>query len=157
MKDIYLAVIGLSSGLMVSGGVFTVLLSVGLVPRFAGKTHTGGKIFLYEEMIVFGTLFGNMMSAFEFPSTLGEWIVHSQFLGNETEAVWNAVSTAVLCIAGVFAGIFVGCLAAALAEVLQVWPILFRRTHLKYGLGLSMLCFSIGKAFGGLYYFFLLK
>ena len=42
-------VVGLGAGILVSAGVFTVLLSVGLVPRFAGKTHTGEKIFLYEE------------------------------------------------------------------------------------------------------------
>ena len=51
-------VVGLGAGILVSAGVFTVLLSVGLVPRFAGKTHTGEKIFLYEEMVVFGTLVG---------------------------------------------------------------------------------------------------
>ena len=33
-------VMGLSSGLMVSAGVFTVLFVVGLVPRFAGRTDT---------------------------------------------------------------------------------------------------------------------
>ena len=42
-----LAFAGVSAGLLVSGGVFTVLLSVGLVPRFAGITNTGKKIFLY--------------------------------------------------------------------------------------------------------------
>ena len=51
-------VVGLGAGILVSAGVFTVLLSVGLVPRFAGKTHTGEKIFLYEDMVVFGTLVG---------------------------------------------------------------------------------------------------
>ena len=57
-----LAFAGISAGLLVSGGVFTVLLSVGLAPRFAGVTHTGNRIFLYEEMVVFGTLFGNVLS-----------------------------------------------------------------------------------------------
>lgn len=44
-------VVGLGAGILVSAGVFTVLLSVGLVPRFAGKTHTGEKIFLYEKWL----------------------------------------------------------------------------------------------------------
>lgn len=57
-------VVGLGAGILVSAGVFTVLLSVGLVPRFAGKTHTGEKIFLYEEMVVFGTLVGCLASVF---------------------------------------------------------------------------------------------
>ena len=57
-------VVGLGAGILVSAGVFTVLLSVGLVPRFAGKTHTGKKFFLYEEMVVFGTLVGCLASVF---------------------------------------------------------------------------------------------
>ena len=64
-----LAVAGISGGLLVSGGVFTVLMSVGLVPRFAGKTHTGRNVFLYEEMVVFGTLLGNFLSVFGYPSS----------------------------------------------------------------------------------------
>ena len=40
-----LAFAGISAGLLVSGGVFTVLLSVGLAPRFAGVTHTGNRFF----------------------------------------------------------------------------------------------------------------
>ena len=64
-----LAVAGISGGMLVSGGVFTVLMSVGLVPRFAGKTHTGRNVFLYEEMVVFGTLLGNFLSVFGYPSS----------------------------------------------------------------------------------------
>ena len=39
-KIILLWIIGISSGIMVSAGVFTVLFVVGLVPRFAGRTDT---------------------------------------------------------------------------------------------------------------------
>ena len=68
-------VVGLGAGILVSAGVFTVLLSVGLVPRFAGKTHTGGKIFLYEEMVVFGTLVGCLASVFPGAVIFGrEWL-----------------------------------------------------------------------------------
>ena len=68
-------VVGLGAGILVSAGVFTVLLSVGLVPRFAGKTHTGEKIFLYEEMVVFGTLVGCLASVFPGAVIFGrEWL-----------------------------------------------------------------------------------
>ena len=40
MKTIFIWIMGISSGLMVSAGVFTVLFVVGLVPRFAGRTNT---------------------------------------------------------------------------------------------------------------------
>ena len=63
-KNLFLAIIGISAGLVVSGGVFTVLISVGLIPRFAGKMHVARKIFLLEEMVVLGTLFGNFFSVF---------------------------------------------------------------------------------------------
>lgn len=43
LKSVFMAVIGLSFGFLVSAGVFTVLIAVGLVPRFAGKTHTSKK------------------------------------------------------------------------------------------------------------------
>ena len=36
-------------GLLSSGGVFTVFVTVGIVPRFADKTHTGYKIIWYEK------------------------------------------------------------------------------------------------------------
>lgn len=65
LKSVFMAVFGLSFGFLVSAGVFTVLISVGLVPRFAGKTHTSKKVFLYEEMVVAGTLFGNFISVFD--------------------------------------------------------------------------------------------
>ena len=45
LSKLLLAIVGLGAGILVSAGVFTVLLSVGLVPRFAGKTHTGGENF----------------------------------------------------------------------------------------------------------------
>lgn len=153
-KDGFLAVIGLSSGLMVSGGVFTVLLSVGLVPRFAGKTHTAGRIFLYEEAVVFGTLLGNVMSVCEYPSTVGGWIVDSRLLGSQTPALWSGISTVILCLFGLFAGIFVGCLAMAIAEMLDTIPIFARRIQFRHGLGIAVLATALGKLAGSLYYFF---
>ena len=44
-------IMGLSSGLMVSAGVFTVLFVVGLVPRFAGRTDTAKYEIFYEECL----------------------------------------------------------------------------------------------------------
>ena len=51
LKQIIMAIGGLGFGIIVSGGVFTVLVAVGLVSRFAGKTHTGKYILLYESCI----------------------------------------------------------------------------------------------------------
>ena len=37
LKQIFLGIVGVSFGMFAAGGVFTVLISVGLIPRFAGK------------------------------------------------------------------------------------------------------------------------
>ena len=65
LRYVFLSVLGLSFGLMAAGGVFTVLIAVGLIPRFAGKTHTADHVLLYENMVILGTLFGGLVSVYE--------------------------------------------------------------------------------------------
>ena len=40
VRNFFLILIGASYGFLSAAGVFTVLAAVGLVPLFAGKTHT---------------------------------------------------------------------------------------------------------------------
>lgn len=149
LSQILLAVIGLGAGILVSAGVFTVLLSVGLVPRFAGKTHTGKKIFLYEEMVVFGTLAGCLASIFP------EMLIFCRKLGRTFmgKAAFGCLVLTAEVLTGLFAGIFVGCLALAIAEMLDSIPILTRRIGFRHGLGLMVLAIALGKALGSLLYF----
>lgn len=58
-----------------------------------------------------------------------------------------------LCAYGLSAGIFVGSIAVALAEILNTFPIVFRRTGIKTGLFWVMLSMALGKLCGSLYYF----
>ena len=60
---------------------------------------------------------------------------------------------ALLCVYGISAGIFVGSIAVALAEILNTFPITFRRMGLKVGLFWVMLAMAAGKVAGSLYYF----
>ena len=60
LKWIFLALCGGSFGFLASAGVFTVLVSVGLIPRFAGKMHVAQKVFVMEEAVIFGTLSGGL-------------------------------------------------------------------------------------------------
>lgn len=55
---------------------------------------------------------------------------------------------------GLAAGVFSGCLSVALAEVLNVFPVLFRRMGIKTGLEILITFFAFGKVAGGLVYFF---
>ena len=154
LRQILLSVIGLSAGLIVSAGVFTVLISVGLIPRFAGKMHVARKIFVLEEMVVLGTLFGGFFSIFSDWGMIGEFVRQRQLFGQgTTDGVWDILSTIFFIVFGVFAGIFVGCLALAIAEMLNTIPIFARRISFRHGLGIAILSVALGKLIGSLIYF----
>lgn len=142
LKAILLCAMGLSSGIFVSAGVFTVLFVVGLVPRFAGKTNTARCEIFYEECLIAGSLIACIFSVYPINGSLGGIITHMSF--------WGPM---ILIVMGVFAGIFVGCLAIALAEVLDGIPIFARRIKLKKGIDIAILSVALGKAVGSLIYF----
>lgn len=137
-SKLILGVCGVSFGLTASAGVFTVLISVGLIPRFAGKTHTARKVFFYEDMVVIGTILGGIASVFP----IGRGLVPYGWLKD-----------ILLVIYGVFSGIFVGCLALAIAEMLDAIPIFARRIGFRKGLGVAILAVALGKLSGSLFYF----
>ncbi len=138
-KIILLWIIGISSGIMVSAGVFTVLFVVGLVPRFAGRTDTARCELFYEECLIFGAVLADVLSVFSIRRSLGSGP--------------HILLTVLLVMIGIFAGIFVGCLSIALAEVLDGIPIFARRVKLKMGVSTAVLAIALGKIAGSLIYF----
>lgn len=149
-----MGILGVSFGFIVSGGVFTVLISVGLIPRFAGKMHIAKHVFILEESVVLGTIVGNFFSIFSNFGKIGEWVLSHKIFGEaHTEAVWNAAGNILLILFGVFSGIFVGCLALAIAEMLNTIPIFSRRIGFRHGLGIAILSVALGKLAGSLIYF----
>lgn len=149
LKILFLILFGGSFGLLASAGVFTVLVAVGLIPRFADKSHTAGKIILYEEMVVLGTVAGGLVSVFERYCHFGERLVSA---GVSQTAVQNA-GTVFVTIFGIFAGMFIGCLALAIAEMLDSIPIFSRRAGFRHGLGIAVCAMAAGKLCGSLWYF----
>lgn len=149
LKYLLLIVCGTSFGMMAAAGVFTVLVAVGLVPRFAGKTHTSSKVVLYEEMVIAGTVIGGLLSVFERYCHFGEMLMKIGI----SKAVVEAAGYAVTVPAGIFAGMFVGCLALAIAEMLDSIPIFARRTGFRHGLGIAVCAMAAGKFCGALLYF----
>lgn len=145
-----LCLAGFSFGTLSAAGVFTVLVAVGLVPRFAGKTHTGSFVLLYEEMVIFGTITGSFFSIFPQYSQIGA--VLERLLPQQE--LFRAVlgQTGNICF-GLFCGMFVGCLALAIAEMLDSIPIFARRVSLRKGIGLVILSMAAGKVAGALFYF----
>lgn len=147
-----ISVLGLFCGLMVSGGVFTALLALGLVPRFAGKTHTADRILTYESAVVCGCIAGGLVGALQMQVFLRELIYKG---GNAILAskIWPWISDGILSTGGFFSGCFVGCVALAIAEMLDSIPIFARRIGFRRGVGVTVLAVAIGKIVGSLVYF----
>jgi len=150
MKLFFLFLLGGSFGLLSAAGVFTVLTAVGLVPRFAGKTHTAKKVFLYEEMVIFGTLIGCFASVFSEYSQIAAML---QTYFPKQIMLWNGLGIVIQIIFGLFSGMFIGCLALAIAEMLDSIPIFARRISFRHGIGLVILGVAIGKLCGSVFYF----
>lgn len=124
-----LAIIGLSGGVAVAGGLFAFLTVVGVVTRLAAGTKTAKNCMLYEDISVLGLLLGNVMDLYGVGLPLGR---------------------AGMLFYGMGAGVFTGCLAAALAEVVNVIPVLSKRVRMKQGMSVLILMFAAGKLIGTL-------
>lgn len=153
LKWTILAICGFSFGLLSSAGVFTVLASVGLIPRFAGKMHTAKKVFALEESVILGTIAGGCLSVFPDYGKIGSYVLAHEFFGVETVLIWKWTGRIILAVGGFFAGIFVGCLAFAIAEMLDSIPIFSRRIGFRHGLGVAVSAAAFGKLLGSLLYF----
>jgi len=147
-KLLILGFSGISFGLLAAAGVFTVLSAVGLIPRFIGNTHTAKEIWLYEDMVIWGTICGGLFSLFADLWQMAPW--GEGYLGTGT---WQMLGHFLLLVVGLFSGMFVGCLALAVAEMLDSIPIFTRRISFRHGLGLVILSVAFGKLCGALYYF----
>ncbi|EOS27242.1 hypothetical protein C806_00210 [Lachnospiraceae bacterium 3-1] len=132
IKQILLGFIGFAAGSAIAAGVFSFIISIGVVPRIIGKSRTAADIIAYENAVILGGVAGNILSLFSVRVSVGIWI---------------------LILFGLSAGIFTGCLAVALAEILNTFPIMFRRFGVKEGLSFIMLFMALGKALGALYFY----
>ncbi len=147
-KLLLLGFSGLTFGVLTAAGVFTVLSAVGLIPRLIGATHSAKEIWLYEDMVMAGTILGGVYYCF---SDYAAWGA----LGIQVTSaeVWRILGTVLLIMAGVFSGMFTGCLALAIAEMLDSIPIFTRRISFRHGLGCMVLAIALGKLCGSLYFF----
>ncbi|MBO5071222.1 MAG: stage V sporulation protein AB [Roseburia sp.] len=133
IKHIFLGFAGIAAGVGVSAGTFAFLIVVGVLPRMIGKCNRAAETMHFENAIILGGTLGNIVSVFpEIPVPLGRLMLY---------------------LYGLSAGIFMGCMAVALAEILNTFPIMFRRFGLKEGLSWVMLSMALGKTVGSLYYF----
>jgi len=132
LKNILLILFGLGSGTVVAAGVFTLISTIGIVPRMADKTKTEKTIKLYENSISVGGIVGTLL-----------------MYGNAS----IPVSPIIVAIFTFCIGVFFGGLAVSLAEVLNVFPIFMRRNRITMGLSIFIPSVALGKTVGSLLYF----
>lgn len=132
-KEALMAVTGLSCGVGVAGGLFALIIALGLVAEFADQTRTARHIFWYEDAVAAGGILGNLLSVYRFEIPAGS-------LGAG--------------IFGLFSGIFVGAWAMALTEIINIVPIAARRIDLRRGLGLVIASMAIGRTAGSLLFYY---
>ena len=149
-RECFLVFVGISFGLLSSAGVFTVFSTVGLVPRFAGKTHSAKEILLYENMIVLGTIIGGLVSIW--PEIWNRAFMRLEEVVG-APSFWLVFQNFCLIVIGLFSGMFVGCFALSIAEMLDSLPIFTRRISFRKGIGLAVCSVAAGKLFGSLFYF----
>ena len=131
--QVLMAVIGLSAGMVVAGGLFSFISGLGVISDFADRTHTGDKVLLYEECVALGGILGNLMSVYQFPIPYGAFLVP---------------------IFGLVSGIFVGCWSMALAEILNIFPIFIRRVKLLKSIPYIIVSMAFGKGIGAFIFYF---
>ena len=133
MREALLGAVGLCMGMTIASGVVAFIISLGIVPRFAGITRSATRVRLYEDCSMVGAVLGNLL-----------------FLYREALPLGNAG----LAVYGSFSGIFLGSWVVAPGEVVNIYAILVRRIGLVKGIGLVILSMALGKVAGSLWFFF---
>ena len=110
LQQVFLSIVGFCSGIIIAGGVVGLLIGLSIVPRYAGITHTGKHILLYEDITLLGIVCGNLFFLYG-------WHIPG--------------GTFALLLYGLFSGIFLGGWIMALAEMAYVYPIFSRRIKLN--------------------------
>ncbi|MEC5422344.1 stage V sporulation protein AB [Virgibacillus sp. C22-A2] len=122
--------IGFGGGLAVGSGFVAFLTVLGIIPRLIQLSKTERLLKVYGACVIAGTLFGTYFSF--------------------TNLTWNQ-PIIILIIWGIFHGIFNGMLAAALTEVLNVFPILYKRIGIDQHTLWLLMAFVFGKIAGSLF------
>lgn len=139
LDSVIMILVGLCGGLGVAAGTFAFFLVIRVIPRMIQKASLQKYIIYIENKVIQGVLFGTVVTFYFWRKRWLYWLLGRMLL----------------TIYGLSAGIFAGCIAVALAEILDVFPIFFRRLKLKESLAEPLLVvMALGKMAGSLFYFF---
>lgn len=133
-QQILMGLLGLTAGFVIASGTVAFIITIGIVPRYAGITKTAGRIRWYEDCCILGAVLGNLVYLWQGRLPFG---------------------TVGLALYGLFSGIYLGSWIIALGEVVDIFAILARRIGLTRGIAFVILCMALGKTLGSLLYFYL--
>lgn len=125
--------VGLCCGGVIAAGLFSFIVSIGVMTRIIGKSRTTKHVRLFENCMTLGVTLGNLVNLYD-------W---------RPEA-WMPLRIGMLILAlqGLCAGIFVGVLVMSLAETLNVFPVAAKNIHLMNGMKYIITALAVGKAVG---------
>lgn len=130
--QIGLGFLGLCFGVVIASGAVAFIISLGIVPRYAGITKTASRVRLYEDFSMAGAVAGTVLFLYSGGLPLG---------------------TVGLAVFGIFSGIFLGSWIIALGEVVNIFSIMARRIGLTRGIAWIVFAMALGKTLGSLVYF----
>ena len=149
VRVIFYVIFGLCGGGLVAAGLFAFISILGLVPRLAARTHTASQIHRYENWIVAGALFGNLINLHQIAmSSIWRW------MEKLLPGIGTLLAYGFATVMGIASGTFVGCLVMSLAETLDALPTMSRRVRLAVGLQYIIEALAMGKLVGSLAYFY---
>lgn len=126
-KYLVCILIGLAGGSFVAAGLFTLVTTLGIITRLAQITHTANYLHRYENIVAIGSVTGYAL-----------WLLQPKLYFQ-----WPG-----LIVFGLFSGIYIGCLLGGVAEILNAFPVFFRRLNLKQGIGIIIGALAVGKLVG---------
>ncbi|PRX26706.1 stage V sporulation protein AB [Orenia metallireducens] len=135
MKAILLILIGFSEGVIVGVALVAFLMVLDVIPRLIDLSNSENSIFLYQKLIVLGSIFGVITDFF-----------------NLTLPNIFFINKLLVIIIGFIFGTFIGLVAAALTETLKVLPLLSKRLGLKDYMDELLFIIILGKVIGSLIY-----
>lgn len=131
MPKIFLIISGLAAGITIGTGIAALLALLDIIPRLAQLTRSYKYIWLYESAFIFGATFFSIMDLLN---------------------VKLYLNSVILIILGSFMGVYIGLITAALAELINVIPVMVRRSNLTQYAFFILLAIIIGKVTGSLIY-----
>lgn len=154
-EPVLLGTIGFSAGLIISFGLVALILGLNLISRFAKMTHTEAYLKLYEICLILGAVLCNLITIYQPDLTLWiDWLQKLDLFHPEIlQTIKTVASRCFSGILGLFCGIYLGCWVIALTEVVDMFPILFRKLNIQAGTEWIMISAALGKSlFSILYY-----